>query len=503
MGYSSPEKLSGRLRPVLLGLLILLAGCALNQPRPPSLEELNNSDRPKSLLAREKVVQPPGPPPFEEKLEPVARGLADETRLYSLVFEKAPLGDAISALVHDTDLNLSVESEIDISRPVTVRLKRVTLREALDMVVTKGAGYAWKLEGDRLALKRFEERIYHLNYLDMPGATEIEVGGDMLASGVDDSGVTGKFQIKATRKSDHTDLWKGLGEALEGLKSPEGALRFNRQSGIIFMADTPRRVDAMIRFLDSLAASLNRQVLIEAKILEVSLSDEAKYGIDWSSAEIEFTSSSDIFPDSMNLSVNSGGALVLSDQSRFDAVLDFLKTQGEVSILSNPNLTVMNGQSAIMTVGSQFPYGDVSGVDRDPETGVITFGTAIKRTILGLQLGITPQISEDGLVILHIVPTITRIQGQEEVELPTSTTTTQSISNPIIDLQELATFVRVREGNAIVLAGLISQIKTLTHTGLPLLGDIPLLGQFFKHMEETTENKELVILITPYVKNTF
>ena len=78
----------------------------------------------------------------------------------------------------------------------------------------------------------------------------------------------------------------------------------------------------------------------------------------------------------------------------------------------------MNGRSAVMTVGFQFPYGDVTGVDRDPETGVITFGTSIKRTVLGLQLGITPQISSDGIVTLHIVPTITRIQGEEKVELP-------------------------------------------------------------------------------------
>lgn len=153
-----------------------------------------------------------------------------------------------------------------------------------------------------------------------------------------------------------------------------------------------------------------------------------------------------------------------------------------------------------MTVGFQFPYGDVSGVDRDPETGVVTFGTTIKRAVLGLQLGITPQISRDGIVTLHIVPTITRIQREEQVELPTSTTTTQSISNPVIDLQELATTVRVREGDSVVLAGLISQIKTLDHEGLPLLSRIPLLKYFFKHMEQTRESRELVIFITPYIR---
>jgi type II secretory pathway component GspD/PulD (secretin) len=169
-------------------------------------------------------------------------------------------------------------------------------------------------------------------------------------------------------------------------------------------------------------------------------------------------------------------------------------------VVSNPHLSVMNGQSAVLTVGYQFPYGDVSGVDRDAETGVITFGTSIKRAILGLQLGITPHISSDGIVTLNIIPTITRIQGQERVELPTGSTTSQAIANPIIDLQELSTTVRVREGNSIVLAGLISQIRQANHEGLPLLSSIPGLKYFFKHVEDVMENKELVIYITPYIR---
>jgi type II secretory pathway component GspD/PulD (secretin) len=98
------------------------------------------------------------------------------------------------------------------------------------------------------------------------------------------------------------------------------------------------------------------------------------------------------------------------------------------------------------------------------------------------------------------VPTITRIQGEEKVEIPLSSTEIQSISNPIIDLQELATTVRVRAGNSVVLAGLISQIRQLNHEGLPLISKVPFLGPLFKHMEQSLENKELVIFITPYVK---
>ena len=181
-------------------------------------------------------------------------------------------------------------------------------------------------------------------------------------------------------------------------------------------------------------------------------------------------------------------------------MIDFLRTQGEVTSLSNPHLSLMNGQSALMTVGYQFPYGDIDGVDRDAESGLVTYGSTIKRAVLGLQLGITVQISGDGIVTLHIVPTITRIQREEDVEIPTTGITTSSISNPVIDLQELSTMVRVRDGQSVVLGGLISQIKKLDHEGLPWLSKVPFIGNFFKHMEDSIENKELVIFITPYIK---
>ena len=160
----------------------------------------------------------------------------------------------------------------------------------------------------------------------------------------------------------------------------------------------------------------------------------------------------------------------------------------------------MNNQSAVLTVGYQFPYGDIESVDRNQETGVLTIGATIKRAILGLQLGLTPQISKDGIVTLHIVPTITRIQGTERVEIPTGATSVQNISNPIIDLRELATTVRVREGNTVVLAGLISQIRQLNEEGLPVLSSIPYIKNFFRHMQNRHENRELVMFITPYIK---
>jgi type II secretory pathway component GspD/PulD (secretin) len=207
----------------------------------------------------------------------------------------------------------------------------------------------------------------------------------------------------------------------------------------------------------------------------------------------------DAFSLKMDLGENETGAHN-RDMMQISAMLDFLKTQGDVRVLSNPHLTVMNRQSALLTVGYQFPYVDIDGVDRDTETNVTTIGTSIRRAVLGLQLGLTTQIAADGMITFHIVPTLTRIQREVDLEIPMGVRT-QAIANPIIDLQELATTVRVRQGDSFVLAGLISKIRTITHEGLPVLGSMPLLGNLFKHLENVEQTTELVILVTPYIKD--
>jgi type II secretory pathway component GspD/PulD (secretin) len=306
--------------------------------------------------------------------------------------------------------------------------------------------------------------------------------------------------MKNSKREKTADAWSAIEETLATLKSEAGVVRINRNGGLIYLADRPKKVEAMVRFLDALGEALSRQVYIEAKIMEVRLTDRNQLGIDWTAMDAAFTASSGFFVDNFSLNFNGGSTLTLADQSALGAVMDFLRTQGEVSVVSNPHLALMNGRSALLTVGFQFPYGDIDGVDRDEETKVITFGTSIKRAILGLQFGIAVQITADGIVTMNIVPTITRIQEEADVELPTSATSVQTIKNPIIDLQELSTTVRVREGNTVVLAGLISQVKDQEHEGVTGLASLPLVGGWFKHVDDSVQTRELVIFITPRVR---
>ncbi len=364
-----------------------MVGCSVSNPRPVSTTDSADIIQARELLQKQKEDNKPGTPPFVEKLEPYAKDLEKETKLYSMVFQEAPIGDILYAVTKDSDLNLVVENGVDLARPVTVNLRNVTFKEALDMAVIRGAGYAWTLEDAFLHIKRFEERVYHFDYMDIVGEADIEVGGDMLASSVEGSGVSGKFQIKAKRSAENSDVWASIQTALEGFKSEGGTLRINRNSGVIFMADTPQRISDMVKFLDSLSDSLHRQIFLEAKIVEVQLSDDNQYGIDWSKLELNFEGAGSLLPDQFDISFNGGGTIMLADNTKFSTVLDFLRTQGDVSVLSNPHIAVMNGQSALMTVGYQFPYGDISGVTRDEESHTVTVDATIKRAILRASTG--------------------------------------------------------------------------------------------------------------------
>ena len=484
---------------LIILVLVFLVGCAATPPRQPAIEPVDR-DAIKAALKRDTHPAPPGPPPFSQMILPKTAELDLPETLYSMTLNDVPLSAAIEAVMQGSQLNLSVESDVDLSRRVTVHLKQATFAEAMDMLVKNGAGYAWTVEEEMLFIKTFMERIYAFDYLDMPGKTDIQVGGDMLGSSVEESGVSGKYVLKTSKSEETSDAWLAIEKTLTTLKSEDGIVRLNRNGGLIYMADTPKRVTAMVRFLDAMSEALNRQVFIEAKIMEVRLSDKNELGIDWTALDAAFTSASGFFVDNFNLSINGGSTLTLANQSALNAVVDFLHTQGDVSVVSNPHLALMNGRSALLTVGFQFPYGDIDGVDRDDDTKVVTFGVSIKRAILGLQFGIAVQIAADGLVTMNIVPTITRIQEEEDVELPTSATSTQTIKNPIIDLQELSTTVRVREGNTVVLAGLISQVKNQKHEGVSGLGNLPLVGGWFKHAEDTMQTRELVIFITPHIR---
>ncbi len=511
-------RLSAVLKVVVVFFAAAAIGCATGQKEKYAFKE----PLPSAYLEAAKRPAPIGPSSMEEKLTPYLPPPAGKPRLFSLHFDGAPLSQVLQALAEDSSMGLFIAPNVDINIPIYVHLKHATLEEALHTVIIEGADFFYSIEGLTIRVLRHEEAFFRLDYLKTPRLTTTKVGGDILggasvsgggasSGGGGSSSIIGEFTVASTEAKEETNLWAQLGASLTAMKSSEGVVVVQPASGTVYISDRPSHMARMRRIVLEVRKMVMSQVLIEARILEVRFGDQTQIGIQWDLASrFSLFGREGAFRLVQNLgvgigtgqgadigSVGTGGAIGVSIFG-VDALIDFLQTQGEVKVLSNPYLLVMNGQSAVITIGSQFPFGDVEGVSVSEE-GTIIFDSSIKRALLGLQLGITPHITEEGEVLLHVVPSITNLQGEAIVELPTVGGGIQHIRNPIIDLRQMGTMIRAREGQSVVLAGLIRRERNLEEEGIPYLSRIPIIGALFKNRNETQSVSELVVIITPRI----
>ena len=301
-------------------------------------------------------------------------------------------------------------------------------------------------------------------------------------------------------------------------------LILNRTTGVIVVTDYPINLNKIASYLETVEGSSQRQVTIQAKIMEVILSDEYKEGINWQVIEglprsvnlawgltdrarttgfpggtggfvtgtgttttgtASTTATPGIFkiaPYGGILTIGAGGTEVaLSD------IMQAISTQGDVKVLSSPTISTLNNQKAIIRVGNQ----DVFFI-----TGAIATQTTVTQIIqpmtidVGIILDVTPQISEDGTIIMNIHPSITEKTGEKAT--PDGKTTF-----PLLSVRETDTTVKVKDGQTIIIAGLMQEKTEENYTGVPVLQSVPLLGGLFRYKTKTKRNSELVIMITP------
>lgn len=335
------------------------------------------------------------------------------------------------------------------------------------------------------------------------------------SSSDDSNSFDGDSGTSVSTTTEH-DFWTSLEKALtnfisSGDKTLNKSVIVNPESGLVVVSATPSELKAIKVFLDNATKRLNRQVLIEAKILEVSLSEGFQHGINWSmlgqfhaNASNKFTisnnSEGNIF-NGGNSITNSLGNLIGINWSSGDLNLavSLLQTQGDVSVLSTPRVTTSNNQKAVIKVGTDAYYvtevssttvSSSSTTQSSPEVEFTPFFS-------GVSLDVTPQIDNDGQVVMHIHPSVIEVEEQKRV---------MKIGDSVIDIpmakssiRETDTVVKAASGDVIIIGGLMRDKKVNQDSKVPLLGDIPYLGELFKNSVESTEKLELVIMLRPVV----
>lgn len=452
---------------------------------------------------------------------------------FNVAAVQADLVDFFQSLVTDTPY--SVVLHPDVSGNISLQLKQVTLPETM-AIAQQLYGFDIRLQG--LVYKvypaglRTESIAVNYLMLQRQGFSSIAVnsGGvsqDNQNNGNNNNnnnqnnnqannqnnqngqGQSGQQQFNgSTIKSEsQTDFWKDLEKAVSTVlgDGPQRMVVVTPQAGLVTVRGMPEEIAAVKAYLGQSEQHLQRQVVLEAKIIEVTLNDEYQQGINWQNAMMNLRSTGFNFsttPGSAGNAISNslGGITAISfNNADFNGVINLLETQGNAQVLSSPRVTAMNNQKAVIKVGQDEYF--VTNISSDTISGVggtiSTPNISLQPFFSGIALDVTPQIDQNGSVILHVHPSVTETAEQsktirfsnEEVILPLA----QS------NIRESDTIIRARSGEIVVIGGLMQTVTSDSESRTPVLSAIPILGKLFTSISKVEKKKELVILLKPTV----
>ncbi|APD84819.1 pilus (MSHA type) biogenesis protein MshL [Alteromonas sp. Mex14] len=548
---------------LMLAAAFVIAGCQTygvgEEVKPHIRDELNRS--------QSAPVTKPAPPPqlSQELLSEVARyqSLPAPTsqKLFSVSANNVDVRPFFDALVEDTPYSVAVHPAV--SGQISLTLKDVALDDVLT-IISRMYPLDVFLEGKVIQVmpSQLKTESIPVNFLMIKrfGVSNVSVIAGGVSeqdqnNGGNNGGINGNNNISGNalggqggfggqgglggnniqqlngsniQTTSENDFWSDLKEALKVLVSPtEGRqVVVSPQAGLVTVRALPSEIAVVKDFLNQSQESLQRQVVLEARIIEVTLNDGYQQGVRWDRIASGLTGSvnfgfsggalasnfaantaAGIDPaiNAVNaigntISTDIGGVSTLRiSRGDFDGVINMLQTQGDVQMLSNPRVTVTNNQKAVIKVGQdEYFVTDVS-TSEDQSATQTENENDIELTpfFSGIALDVTPQIDKSGSVILHVHPSVTETAEQTKVIQVGD----QQILLPLAqsNIRESDTVIRARDGEIVVIGGLMETVTSEQESKTPLLGDIPIIGNAFKNKAKTQSKRELVILIRPSV----
>ena len=544
-------------------LAVVLAGCAaprngnevLGQINEALLKSATERKAPSAALTDRSLMPPLAP---QEAVE----APATEPR-FDLSVVNAPATQVFMALVSGTRYSMLLPP--DVSGSLTVNLKDVTVMEALD-TIRELYGYEYRIQGKRIFIEpnTIKTRVFNINYLSSrrQGSSELRVTGSSMttnppggATGGAAGGAavmpqtTGQPAVQsgndASRVSMTTDsdFWGDLKRALASIVgAADGrSVVVNASSGVVLVRALPNELRNVEKYLRATQLIAERQVMLEAKIIDVTLSEGFQAGVNWSSfngntnrasvgvvqpgtlltaqpgqsivstpSSVAQSNSLDaILPGASAFLPGVGGAIAASaigrgffglafQSANFAALLNFLETQGSVSVLSSPRIATLNNQKAVLKVGTDELFvTNVTSSTTTTTTGSVSAPTiTLQPYFSGISLDVTPQIDEDGNIMLHVHPAVSNVQEVEKV-IDLGTLGVYKLPLASSSINETDSIVRVQDGNIVAIGGLMRQHQSAGRAQLPGASGIfaTALGQNVSGLSK----RELVILIKPTI----
>lgn len=385
--------------------------------------------------------------------------------------------------------NLNIYSEPDVSGRLTVDFKNLSLEKAMEIIL--GAhGYYWQWQNNLIYVGKYLTKNYVVDYVRLirsgKGSSNTSSVGGTSAGGNTSSSIS---------QDDSISFWEELELQLKNLVSESGRLTINKMAGTIQVTDTNERLKDIEKYLSNIKNAVTRQVMIEARIVEIQLNDDNRLGVDWGAMNIlNFTGLTDTISSiaSSTVSLKAATAQLSYNDGRFKGVINALSEQGDIKVMSQPRIRTLNNQPAIIKVGTDrtFFAAQATSTTNAGATQVVTSEQATTITE-GLVLTVTPQISGDGKIMLDVSPVITRIAD--------IITSRNGSTAPVLDIKQTSTLIQARSGEMIVVGGLIQDSKINKIRKIPILGSIPLIGRLFSTRSESTQRSETVIFLVPKI----
>ena len=549
---------------VAAAITVSLGACAMQQPAPSAADNAANANLLQALNAAD-AAETPEPVIAREpehELAPVqpaiAAALPNEARV-SIAMNNAPARQFFMALTAGTPYTLLVHPNV--TGMYSARLQDVTVPEALE-AIRELYDLDITLNGKRITVKQpvMETRVFQVNYPNgsRKGSSDTRVAAGSLSDPVP-AGIVANNPAQPARLADSSrvstnaeaDFWQELKSALEAVAGivPAGtgpgasantnnnasnsgkSIVISPQSGVVVARAMPREMRDIVAYLKATQLSIERQVILEAKIIEVQLSDSFQSGVNWaafrnggnsgtraSAGVIQPGAALNNTPDTPlgngSLSGTAGSALSTLSTSggtmfglalqgtNFAALISFLETQGAVQVLSSPRISTLNNQQAVLKVGTdEFFVTGVSGGTTTPSAGgaiTTTPNVTLRPFFSGVVLDVLPQIDADGNIMLHVRPSVSQVSTvNKNINLGVG----GQLSLPLASssASEADSVVRAKNGQVVVIGGLMREGSSNDRSQVPGIGNAPGIGKLFGSTSRSSQKRELVILLKPTV----
>jgi MSHA type pilus biogenesis protein MshL len=504
---------------LMMCMLVLSCAAAPKQAENEEKTDIIDTTLEAGRTTAEVIPQPPAP--VSPDFIPVREGSSPlSTTTVSIAARNTPLRDVLYTISETASLNLVLERGVDPDLPITITFSDVLIEDALN-IIFDSVDYFYAVKDNILIVKAMGTKIFELGRPSITQEYKINVGGDILSgisSNSDDttSSLSGDVSLSSISDSTSFRFWDAIDSSLNSILQSESAgenseqkanFVINRLSGTVMVTASKNNLQKIDNYLTNLKKVLNRQVLVEARIVEVQLSEGLKYGIDWTAVGKWLgagATTSTLGTDLFTSVISSGEPFFqfsITENDHLSLLLKALEEQGDVRTLSNPRVNIMNGQTAMLSVGRNKTFiSRVESTTTGDVSATTTFTVDTSSILSGIMFGLVPYINSNQEITLTITPIITNLIDLES-KLIGSGSGSVEISLPTVDLREMSTTVKMLNGQLIVIGGLIDRKEIVNEDKVPLLGDIPLIGPLFKSVDKSYENKELVIMLIPRVES--